>query len=50
MSKKGTLLETCSKEGAFNDFLSFLESLKHPCVLIGHNATGFDTPRLLYHI
>lgn len=47
LSKKGVLLETCPKEEAFNNFLSFLESMKHPCILIGHNATVFDTPRLL---
>lgn len=50
LSKKGVLLETCPKEEAFNNFLSFLESMKHPCILIGHNATVFDTPRLLYQI
>ena len=50
LSKQGVILETRPKEEAFNNFLSFLESMKHPCILIGLNATVFDTSRLLYQI
>lgn len=50
LSKKGTLVASSSREEAFDDLLSHLDTIQHPCVLVGHNSAKFDIPRLMYQL
>lgn len=48
--KKGILLAFCSKQDTFQAFLTYFDMIQQPCVLIRHNSTVFDTPRLMYQL
>lgn len=52
LMKNGAFLNCVNKKDAFSELLAFIrtQSNNGPCVLVGHNAAVFDTPRLIHQL